>query len=249
MTLSMWLALGMLCLITALVLFKPGRPAQAPDRTPEAVQTLREAAADTIASGNRLHLALGSGALFSPANAAALANYETFRRLQQLSLASDKPAVLTSADPTSMLIGQDLARSIARTRQQNSLYHPAVSRMPGVSPLSYALGAGLQQANDAAQTVVLLGDYGTEGFYPLSLAGSQATSIAASTSLTGQTVALAGTNAPTLLAEEVFTLPAYLSDKPSVQRMPRLLDVLRWVVILVLSAGVLLQLLATLMES
>ncbi len=240
------LAALFLVLVAVLTLLPAKAEKQPRYRTLNAIDTLRNAMADSIESGKRIHLGIGNGMIFSASNAPALANYETYRKLQQLSISSDKPAILTAVDPVNTLIGQDLARAIARSRQQNSLYHPAVSRLAGVSPFSYALGAGLQQKSDDVRTVLLLGDYGPEGIYPLQLAGDKSTSVAASSNLTGQAVMLAAATSP-LLAEEIFAVPAYFSDKPSVRRIPRVLDTLRWVVIFAICAGVLAQLLAVMM--
>ena len=105
-----------------------------------AIDTLRNAMADGI-NGKRIHLGIGNGMIFSASNAPALA-YETYRKLQQLSISSDKPAILTAVDQVNTLIGQDLARAIARSPTEQPL--SPVSRLACQSVLVRAW-RGLQQ--------------------------------------------------------------------------------------------------------
>jgi len=233
---------GVLILILAVVLLfvfellwrKKTGPAL---RRIHAIQQMQQAIGLAMEDGKRLHFSLGSSSLLSPSNTSAFAGLSALNRMSRLAAVSDRPPVATSGDAALSILSQDTLQATGRASQ--IAYQ---GRLAGLTPLSYAVGTIPVIRDEQVYTNFIIGNFGVEGAFLTDAAWqSSAVSTASSDSLTGQAVFYAMAQEP-LIGEELFALPAYVKAGPFHMASLQVQDVLRWLVILVLSIGVILKL-------
>jgi hypothetical protein len=220
-----------------------GRKKAAPAlRRIHAVQQMQQAVGLAMEDGKRLHISLGSSSLLSPSNTSALAGLAALQRMSQLAAVSDRPPVATSGDAGLALLSQDTLQGTSRAGSFSTSQGIYQGRLSGVTPLSYAVGAIPVIRDEQAYTNFFIGNFGAEGAFLTDATWQTSSfSIAASDSLTGQAVFYALSQEP-LIGEDLYALPAYVKAGPFHTASLQVQDVLRWLVILVLTGGVILKL-------
>lgn len=226
----------LLCLVFG---FMRNRMAKLPLRDLPVLTNLKQSVGLTIEDGKRLHVSLGNSSVLGSGNAASLAGLSMIEHLALLSMISDRPPVVTTGDGTLMILGQDVVRYVYRHGNILNKYDPQLIRQTGFSPFSYAMGTMPVIGQENVQTSVLIGRFGVEAalIHQAALA-KNGYSLGASDDLTAQAVML-GTASDTLIGEELFAAPAYLSQSSTQRASLFTQDVLRWVIILTMIAGVL----------
>jgi len=205
------------------------------------VRSLIKAIDQSTANGRRVHIGLANGQFLSPTNASALAGLEVLRQVELDCLASDSPAVATSSDAPSVMLAHNVIHAINQTRGQETLYDPGLARQTGVTPLTYAVGTAAANRDDGVQTQLVMGDFGPEVLYLHdSMVKADGCSLTVSNSIAGQSVAYAASD-DVLIGEELFALPAYLSGRKHHTASVLTQDILRWVVITLILAGVIIK--------
>ena len=214
-----------------------------PLRNLPAITSLKRSVGLTIEDGKRLHVSLGNSSILGAGNAASLAGLSVVEHLALLSMISDRPPVVTTGEGSLMLLGQDVLRYVYRKGNILNKYDPRLVRQTGFSPYSYVLGTMPVIAQENVQTSVLIGRFGAEvAFINDSARRENGYSLGASDDLTAQAVML-GTATDTLLGEELFAAPAYLSQNSFHRSSLLTQDILRWILIAVILAGVILAIL------
>lgn len=207
-----------------------------------AFSRLRQAIGRVVEDGTRLHVSLGRGALVTPQSASAMAGLTLLRRLAELTSAGDQPPIATSGDAALAILSQDTLKAASQSSAQG-VYDPAAGRLTGLTPFSYAAGALPAIRDEHISANVLMGNFGVEAAL-LAEAAERANTftLAASDNLAAQAVLYASVQEP-LIGEELFAAGAYMDAGPLHAASLRVQDILRWLIIVVILVGVLVQLL------
>ena len=206
-------------------------------RRMRAAEKLNQSIGLAVEDGSRLHIALGSSAVIDSDNSSALSALGTANRIEQLASASDLPPMCTSGSGTFQILSAD----IASHNGIDSAANPDLAHMPGVTPFSYAVGA-VEAMKDASVSVNLFaGNFGAEaGWLCEASRRGQSRSVAGSDSMVAQSIFYANAD-ETLIGEELYALPAYLSPRAAYQASLRGQDILRLVVIFIMIGGVIMK--------
>jgi len=203
---------------------------------------LRQAVGRVVEDGTRLHVSLGRGTLITPQSASALAGLTLLDRLAELTSAGDQPPIATSGDAALAILSQDTLKTASRVSAQG-VYDPSAGRLTGLTPFSYAAGAMPVIHDENISANVLMGNFGVEAAL-LTEAAERANTftMAASDNLAAQAVLYASAQEP-LIGEELYAAGAYMDAGPLHTASLRVQDILRWLIIVVILVGALIQLL------
>ena len=203
---------------------------------------LRQAVGRVVEDGTRLHVSLGHGALITPQSASGMAGLTLLRRLAELTSAGDQPPIATSGDAALTILSQRTLETASQASAQG-VYDPAAGRLTGLTPFSYAAGAIPAIRNENISANVLMGNFGVEAAL-LTDAAERANTfpLAASDNLAAQAVLYASAQDP-LIGEELYAAGAYMDAGPVHAASLIVQDILRWLIIVVILVGALIQLL------
>ena len=203
---------------------------------------LRQAVGRVVEDGTRLHVSLGRGALITSQSASAMAGLTLLRRLAELTSAGDKPPIATSGDAALTILSQDTLKTASQASSQG-VYDPAAGRLTGLTPFSYAAGAIPAIRDENISANVLMGNFGVEAAL-LADAAERANifTLAASDNLATQAVLYASAQEP-LIGEELYAAGAYMDAGPVHAASLTVQDILRWLIIIAILVGALVQLL------
>lgn len=193
---------------------------------------------EAVESGRRLHVSLGHAALGQADTVTMLAGLNTASQVASVAAISDRPPVITSADGAVTLLTHDVLRQIYREQNASERYTGNAAQVVGLSPLSLAAGLTSLVKDDAVASNIVIGSFGPE--VALLTEASQRQKVAtlgASSDLSGQAVLLAAAD-QTLVGEDIYATSAYLSQNAGRLAGLRAQDVMRWIVILGMVAGV-----------
>jgi len=200
-------------------------------------ERLGSAIEQSVEAGERIHLSLGTGTLDGRQFAPALVGLSILEKIISAAAISDRPAVVTTADGSLMILAQDtLKRSYGRARQAAS-YDPGAARVLGVTPFSYIASIPSFLKDEEVSVHILNGSFGTEGGLATALAEQQNIfTIAGTDDLQTQAIMYATTDTP-LIGEEVFAGGAYLHVNPMHRASLQAEDLMRWLLILAVLVG------------
>ncbi len=198
---------------------------------------LGRAIENSVETGERIHLSLGTGNLTGRESAPALVGLSMLERIISAAAVSDRPTVVTTADGSLMILAQDtLKRSYARVRA-GERYESSGARMIGATPYSYAASfpAFLQQ--DEVSVHIINGSFGIEGGLAASFAEQKDLFVMAGTDDLQIQALMYAVSDNSLVGEEVFAGGAYLHANPMHSASLQTEDVIRWLIIGVILAG------------
>jgi hypothetical protein len=214
-------------------------------------RTLREIAAFTrlrrgvglaVESGQRLHLSLGNGGIFGQGGSATLVSLTLLQRLARAASISDRPPVASSGEATASLLAQDTLRSAYRAAGADGQYNPSASELTGLTPFSFAAGALPVIYDQQVSANILIGSFGSEAALIADAAERTGSlSLGGSDNPTGQAI-LYATVQESLVGEELYAAGAYLQAGPAHQASVQVQDILRWILIGLMLAAVVLNL-------
>lgn len=192
-----------------------------------------------VESGRRLHLSLGHGVLGQPDTATLLAGLNTVSQVAAVTVVSDKPPVITTADGATALLAQDLVRQAYRQQNAAEQYRDDAARVVGLSPFSFNGALTAVVRDEAVAGSVFIGSVGPEVAL-LTEAGRRAgaPTFAGSDNVAGQAVLFAAAD-QTLISEDVYSAGAYLGRMPAHVASLRAQDVMRWLIVGAMLAGIL----------
>ena len=203
---------------------------------------MRQAIGRVVEDGTRLHVSLGRGALITPQSASAFAGLTLLQRLAELTSAGDQPPIATSGDAALAILSQDTLKTASQASAQG-VYDPSAGRLTGLTPFSYAAGAIPAIHDENISTNVFMGNFGVEAALLVEAAERANTfTLAASDDLAAQAVLYASVQEP-LIGEELYAAGAYMDAGPLHTASLRVQDILRWLIIIVILVGALVQLL------
>lgn len=206
----------------------------------EAINRLKRAIGMAVEDGSRLHVSLGSAQMTDPANTSALIGLSTLHRIGQLTSTSDLPPIATSGSGSLLILSQDTLKKISIETNTQAFYDPNHASMPGATPFSYAAGTMRAIDNSGVNGNILVGNFGTEAGLLCETLDKARVAITASDSISAQAIFYAATQ-DTLIGEELYALPAYLSANPAHQASLRVEDIFRVGIGIALVAGAMLK--------
>jgi hypothetical protein len=184
-----------------------------------------------IESGKALHVSVGTGGISGEDTATTLAGLSIVEFLSGEAAASGIAPVITTSDPTALLLAQDILRRPHIRQGDLSGYQPLSARLLALNPTQYAVATMDLLAHDQVSANVMLGGFGPEIGLIEHETGKQAlsqlTGAADPRALALMTVA----HENVLIGEEIFAAKAYLQARPQHLASLRAQDVLRWLVV------------------
>lgn len=201
---------------------------------------------EAIESGGRVHVSVGPRGIVDERAVTVLMGLAFLDKITEGSAISDCSPVGTTADAATMYLVADTMRRAYQRRDLIDNLERTAPRLVALDALALAAGATDIIADEDIQANVLIGSFGSESAL-ITEAGMRRgiSQTMGSDLLSGQAVAYTTTTYP-LLGEELFMANAYLQESASALGGLATQDILRWVIIVVIIVGVVLQtLLAT----
>jgi len=190
-----------------------------------------------IEEGQSLPLSLGSGGVGGSDTATTLAGLAVLEGLSEESAATDVPPTVTVADPTILVMAQDvLRRAYAQQGNAAGLDFRSV-RYVAASPLPYAAGVMDLLSNEETSTSVMAGVFGPESAFIAEEGSRQGLiQVAGVADLTSQAVLYPSVN-HLAIGEEMYAAGAYLSAKPASVGSLLAQDIIRLILIIGIGVG------------
>lgn len=196
-----------------------------------------------IETGRPIHVSLGSTGLGGTETGTTLATTALFTRIAERAATGSVAPLLTTSDATALPYGyQQMRRAYSARGRLERYERRSVRWLPADGrPLAFAAGLTIMVGNEQVAANILTGSFGTElALILFSAQRRRQTTLAGSDQPMGMAVAYAMAD-HTLMGEELFAAPAYLSANP-VRRGARsddagrragllMTDVLRWLLI------------------
>ncbi len=191
----------------------------------------------SVEDGRQLHFAIGRGNLLTPDSMASLTALSAFDQVVRSTAHADRPPVVSSGDGALSILSQSTIFSASGSRTAF-----VQGRLAGLTPFSYVAGSLQDARNPDVAANVLIGHFGLEIALLTEAAERAGTFVmAGSDDLAAQAVAYAASAQP-LIGEELYVVGAYLSDNPVYQASVKVQDIYRWLIVVILVAGALLNL-------
>ncbi len=217
------------------------RKKDAPDlREIPAFERLQRSIGLAVEAGSRLHVSLGRGQILSRQSAIGYVGLSILDRIGRSTSISDRPPIATSGEGSLGILSQDSQRTTAKYLGVES--DPTSGRITGLTPFSYAAGtlSFIQEQEIGAN--LLVGSFGNEVALITDAAErSEGMTLGGTDNLTGQAVLFATAQEP-LIGEESLAGGAYLGAGLMHTASLYAQDILRWVLIVVILIGALLNL-------
>jgi hypothetical protein len=191
-----------------------------------------------IETGQGLHLSLGTGGVGGADTATTLAGLSMLEAMSDEAAATDMFPIVTVADPTTLVMAQDIIRR-AYARQGNPAgYDPRFVRYVAAAPLPYAVGAQDILATEDTSANVMLGVFGAEAAFIAEEGSRQGLLQVGGAADPTPLAALYPSTGHVLIGEEMFTAGAYVGNQPSHIASLLAQDIVRWVLaFLILTAA------------
>jgi hypothetical protein len=184
-----------------------------------------------VETGQSLHLSLGTGGITGSDTATTLAGLAVLESLVDEAVAADAPPIITVADPTALVVAQDVLRR-AYVRQGNDTgYDPRSVRYVAATPLPYATGVTEILATEETSANVMAGVFGSEAVFITDEGARQGlTQVAGAADVTPLGVLYPSAN-HVLVGEEMFAAGGYVGEQPA--RIGSLMaqDWARWILV------------------
>jgi hypothetical protein len=223
-----------LILILALSVIGRNDPKRA-FRSIKAFQRLQRSIELSVEDGSRLQISLGRGGLLGPQSAAAFAGLSLLRQVAEIAADSDQPPIATTGDGTLMLLAHDTLRHTYQRLGIRDQYTLRLAQMSGATPFSYAAATLPLILDRAVLSTALVGSFGSEaGLMTNASQRSDGFSLGGSDNLSAQAVLYASADEP-LIGEELYATGAYTNAGNAHQASLRTQDVLRWVIIILIT--------------
>jgi hypothetical protein len=209
----------------------------------DALTRLYRAVGLSVEDGTRLLVGLGSASLLTKTGAAALAGLGVLREIAKRTSVGDSPPVAAAGESALALLGQDVLQAGYKAAGAAEFYQPTTGRLTGMTPFSSAVGTIPMLSDEDVSAAVLIGHFGVESALLADAAERNNILLVGSTDDPSAQAALYSSATEALLGEELFGAPAYLGAGPTHAASLTVQDVLRWLFILAILAGVALKLL------
>jgi len=232
------LAVGLLLLLSRLQRKGPARLRPIPG-----LARLYRAFGLSVEDGTRLLVSLGSRAFLTKDAGLSLAGLALLRRVAQKASLSDRPPVAVAGESVVGLLAQDTLQSGYRAAGAAEYFQPVSGRVAGLTPFSSAAATMQILGDEDVSVATLIGNFGPEAGLLAEVAERRGALLIGATGDPGAQSILYATSSESLIGEELFAAPAYLVGEPVAVASLNVQDILRWLIILGLIAGVALKIL------
>lgn len=220
---------------------RSGKPATL--RALPAFQDLPQRTGESVESGKRIHVSLGSGVVGGPNTASALAGLNVLEAVAEASTASDKPPIVTAGDGGAMMLAQNTFRRAYKRQNAEDRYDHLASRLAGATTLSYTAGVMTTLKDESVSTNIMIGSFGPEvALIAYAGWGEKAHQVIGTDNIQAQAQAYV-TADQALIGEDMFATGAYLGDKPLHRASLQAQDLLRILIVAAILAGPILKIL------
>jgi len=205
-------------------------------RSIPAFNALQGVTARAIETGKAVHIALGLGGITGDVTADSLAGLSTLEYLADQSAAAGVPPIVTIADPTLLPLARDVIRRPFVTGQEEGDNATRQVRWIAPEPAAYAAGVMGVLGVEAVDANVMIGGFGDE--YLLMAEAARRRKITQIGGASDPNVApfVFATADQMLIGEEMYAAGAYLAHKPWHIGSLLAQDFIRWAVVLVVAA-------------
>lgn len=202
---------------------------------------LRGVTGQSLETGQRLHMSVGTQGIANQNAAQTLAGLTTLEYLARHAAVRGAPPVVSVADPTALIAAQDVLRHAAEERGEGDRCDCRNVRMIGPEPTVYAGGVmGILSREDILANV-MTGAFGDE-YLLMGETGVRRDIRQVAGSGNPQALPFMMTSADeVLIGEEMFAAGAYLSGLPSHIASLIIQDWMRTVIVAVVIVGVILS--------
>ncbi|GAB4579867.1 MAG: hypothetical protein Fur0022_26060 [Anaerolineales bacterium] len=195
-----------------------------------------------VEAGTRLHISIGNGNLTSPGSAASFVGLSMLGRIARTASISDAPPIASAGDGALAILAQDTLKAGYREVGAGESYNPDLGRVTGLTPTSFAAGAMTLIADENVSGNVLAGNFGVEAGLILEASErNDAFSLSGTDHIPTQAMMFAASQ-ETLIGEELYAGGAYLRAGIFHTASLQAQDVVRWLLVLIILAGGLLEL-------
>lgn len=198
------------------------------------ILNLRNSIGLSIEHGKGLHISLGKSDLNNIHGAASLIGLETLNQIIDQSILSDNPPVTTAGSGDLTLLAQSKHQDVLIDKSSTSSIYHSHAYLSGATNLSYIAGSIPPSSDEDLSTQIFVGNIGPE--IGLLLDANQRKnhfSLPATDSLEGQSVSYAFCD-NAVLGEEIFAIPAQISNNSIFKVSLLIQDLLRWLVIAII---------------
>jgi hypothetical protein len=198
------------------------------------ILNLRKSIGLSIEHGKGLHISLGKSDLQNIHGAASLVALETLNLIIDQSILSDNPPVATAGSGDLTLLAQSKDQNMLIDKANSTSDFHSHAYLSGATNLSYIAGCIPPSTDEDLSTQIFIGNIGSE--IGLLLDANQKKnhfSLPATDSLEGQSVSYAFSD-DALLGEELFAIPAQVSNNSIFKVSLLIQDLLRWLVIVII---------------
>ncbi len=196
---------------------------------------------EAVESDRPIHVSFGGAGIGGARTALALASAEVFYQAARRAASGFRSPIVTVSDPSAIPLAYNALYAAFRARgKADQAPYAGVQWYAGNNARSMAFAAALTGLAHTEHPTghILVGTWGAEIALVLDAANRRgASSIAGSDDLVGQAVAFGMATTP-LIGEEMFAAGAYLDDRGGTLSAAVTIDLLRWLLILAIGAGV-----------
>jgi hypothetical protein len=207
----------------------------------QAYREMKASVGESIESGQRVHLALGTGPVTSIDGGASLAGLATLARLAALTSVADLPTIASAGDGTLMLLAEATLRSAYRERITSHDYEPLNARMLATTPFSYVAAMPTLIEAESVCSHLIFGSYRMEVGLAAAFGRAKGAAVVGGTDDVLAQSLLFATADHAVIGEEFYAAPAYLEGGKAQQAGLRTQDSIRILVILAILIGTLLK--------
>jgi hypothetical protein len=200
---------------------------------------MRGAVELAVEDGSRIHLSIGSNDITSPQSGISLIGLSLVRQIATVASDSDLPPVTTMGNGMLAILAQDTLRAAYNSLGLGADFDNSLARITGLTPFAFAAGVTSVMLDEEISANIISGSFHDELAVITTTANrAQILTLGGTDTLSGQAVAYASVDYP-LIGEEVFASVAYLNDDPLHVASLHAQDVVRWIVIGLLTLGAL----------
>jgi hypothetical protein len=192
---------------------------------------LRSQLSRAIEAGRSLHVSVGTGSLSGEDTATTLAGMAIVEYLADEAAASGIAPVITTADPTTLILVEDTLRRPHVRQGDLSGYSALSAQLLALNPTQYAVAAMDYLAHHPVAANVMSGVFGPEVALIDHEADKQSLPQLLGATDPRALAVMTATSDNVLIGEEVFAAKAYLQARPTHLASLRAQDILRWVIV------------------
>jgi hypothetical protein len=227
------------------VLYLSGRRVQegkVPDlRTISAFDALQGVTSRAIETGRSVHTSPGLGGITGDLTADSLAGLSTLEYLADQSAAAGAPPIVTIANPTLLPLAQDVIRRPYGADQEEAARAARDVRWIAPEPAAYAAGVMGVLGEEAVDANVMIGAFGDEYLLMGEAASRRRITHIGGASDPNVVPFIFASADQTLIGEEIYAAGAYLMRKPWHIGSLLAQDFLRWGIVLIVVALVIIK--------